>query len=219
MHCTEGIQKEQFTGRPVLPRTLSACAFHWKLLWDLLYDVHLLQNGGCFTRRLVHFCIHLLSLSVYDLLVWRQCGGTAFDLVRILRSLFKMDTFSLGLPSLTRWLQKQCTGRFQCVHYNFCWGDGGRGGWSDQFTSKSIWGYSYASYPLYAPALLTCFIDCVPISSCNGLLLQWVSAGLLHIQFTKVKERTGKGINKKSSLAQLVHFNPPQMLSLSCYYY
>ena len=121
------MQKEQSTGIPVLPRTLSACAFHWKLLWDLLYDVHLLQNGGCFTRRLVHFCIHLLSLSVYDLLVWRQCGGTAFDLVQILRSLFKMDTFSLGLPSLTRWLQKQCTGRFhlfQCAHYNFCWGDG-----------------------------------------------------------------------------------------------
>ena len=178
-------KKEQSTGIPVLPRTLSACAFHWKLLWDLLYDVHLLQNGGCFTRRLVHFCIHLLSLSVYDLLVWRQCGGTAFDLVQILRSLFKMDTFSLGLPSLTRWLQKQCTGRFhlfQCAHYNFCWGDGSRGGWSDQFTSNSIWGYSYASYPLYAPALLTWVIvfrsAVAMVCCCSGSVLVCYTSNL-----------------------------------------
>ena len=74
---------------------------HRKLLWDLLFVVHLLQNGCCFTRRWVHFSVPFLKVSSCDslirLLIWTYsfCSCT----ITILAVLNSFDTCSPGLPS------------------------------------------------------------------------------------------------------------------------
>lgn len=93
------------------------------------------------------------------------------------------------------------------------------GVWVDDLISlfQTVFGAIVMHRILYTPQ--HCSHDSLIVFRSAVAVLQWVSASLLRVQFKIIKERTGKGINKKSSLAQLVHFNPPQMLSLSCFYY